>query len=240
MFCRKIELEGSLPSPRAAHSANIIGNKLYIFGGWNGFSAFNDVFAMDLETYTWSEILSSGTLPIPRNNHRTATYGNKIYVHGGHDGNKWLDDLFIFDTAESNWIKVNISGYKPSARACHSLNRIKKKLYMFGGFNGICSFNEMEVFDIETVTWSQLKELRGTPPIARDAHAMVTSKNFLYLFGGHDGIRHLNDLHRFDTVNHVWTEIKYEDKLPNGLRGHSANCLGNSLYIFGGYDGKMR
>ena len=34
MFCRKIELEGSLPSPRAAHSANIIGKKLYIFGGW--------------------------------------------------------------------------------------------------------------------------------------------------------------------------------------------------------------
>jgi N-acetylneuraminic acid mutarotase len=85
---------------------------------------------MDLETYTWSEIVITGTVPIPRNNHRTATYGNKIYVQGGHDGSKWLDDLFIFDTSTCNWNKVNITGYKPSARACHSLNRIKKKLYM--------------------------------------------------------------------------------------------------------------
>ena len=241
MFCTKIELEGNLPSPRAAHSANIIGSKLYIFGGWNGFSAFNDVFAMDLENYTWSEILCTGNLPISRNNHRTATYKHKIYVHGGHDGTKWLDDLFVFDTVKSNWRKVPIvNAYSPTARACHSLNRIKKKLYMFGGFNGMQSFNEIEVFDIEKTKWTQLKEIKGNSPIARDAHAMVSNKDVLYLFGGHDGIRHLNDLHQFDTLTSTWTEIKYKDKLPNGLRGHSANCIGSSLYIFGGYDGEMR
>lgn len=240
MFCQKIDCTGSLPSPRAAHSANIVQNKLFIFGGWNGFSAFNDVFAMNLNSYTWAEILAKGTLPIPRNNHRTASYGHKIYIHGGHDGNKWLDDLFVFDTVKSHWYQVDVCGYKPSARACHSLNRINKKLYMFGGFNGICSFNDIEVFDIETMTWEQLGDVMGQLPIARDAHAMVNNKKCLYLFGGHDGIRHLNDLHEFNTVTMTWTEIKYEDKLPNGLRGHSANCLGNSLYIFGGYDGKMR
>jgi hypothetical protein len=57
----------------------------------------------------------------------------------------------------------------------------------------------MELFDIESISWTQLKDVKGTPPIARDAHAMVTSKTLLYLFGGHDGVRHLNDLHRFDT-----------------------------------------
>jgi len=110
---------------------------------------------------------------------------------------------------------------------------------MFGGFNGVCSFNDIEVFEVDSTTWHQLKVL-GTPPIARDAHAMVTSKNNLYLFGGHDGVRHLNDLHEFDSVAKTWTEIKYRDSLPSGLRGHSANCIGSSLYIFGGYDGKMR
>jgi len=82
---------------------------------------------------------------------------------------------------------------------------------MFGGFNGVCSckylkfiesnllVNDMEVFDIESISWMQLKDVKGNPPIARDAHAMVTSKSYLYLFGGHDGVRHLNDLHKFDT-----------------------------------------
>ena len=212
----------------------MINKKLYIFGGWNGFSAFNDVYSLDLETYIWSEIMTKGILPIPRNNHRTATYMNKIYIHGGHDGDKWLDDLFIFDAPKSMWVKVNIYGYQPSARACHSVNRIGKKLFMFGGFDGVHSFNDIEIFDIESATWMQLKEYFGTPPIARDAHTMVASKQCLYLFGGHDGVNHLNDLHEFNTVSNTWTEIKYEDKLPNGLRGHSANCIGNSLYIFGG------
>lgn len=84
------------------------------------------------------------------------------------------------------------------------------------------------------------KEYFGCPPIARDAHTTVASKNSLFLFGGHDGINHLNDLHEFNTVSNTWSEIKYEDKLLNGLRGHSANCIGNSLYIFGGYDGKNK
>ena len=60
---------------------------------------------------------------------------------------------------------------------------------MFGGFNGVCSFNDIEVFEIDNTSWHQLK-VSGTPPIARDAHAMVTSKSNLYLFGGHDGVRH--------------------------------------------------
>lgn len=240
MFCQRITTSGSQPTPRAAHSANVISKKLYIFGGWNGFSAFNDVYSLDLETYIWSEIMTKGILPIPRNNHRTATYMSKIYIHGGHDGDKWLDDLFIFDAPKSMWIKVNIYGYQPSARACHSVNRIGKMLYMFGGFDGVHSFNDIEIFDIESATWTQLKEYFGTPPIARDAHTMVASKSCLYLFGGHDGVNHLNDLHEFNTIQNTWTEIKYEDKLPNGLRGHSANCIGNSLYIFGGYDGKNK
>lgn len=69
---------------------------------------------------------------------------------------------------------------------------------------------------------------------------MVVSKHCLYLFGGHDGVKHLNDLHEFNTATNAWAEIRYDDKLPNGLRGHSANCIGNSLYIFGGYDGKNK
>lgn len=240
MFWEKITASGSHPNPRAAHSANVVNHKLYVFGGWNGFGAFNDVYSLDLDSYVWSEIMAKGSLPIARNNHRTATFQNKIYVHGGHDGEKWLGDMFHFDTAKSMWIKVNVYDYQPSARACHSLNRIDKKLYMFGGFDGNHSFNDIEVFDIEGGGWMQLKEYFGIPPIARDAHTMVTSKHCLYLFGGHDGVNHLNDLHEFNTLTNTWTDIKYEDKLPNGLRGHSANCIGQNLYIFGGHDGKSK
>jgi hypothetical protein len=35
---------GSPPPPRAAHTANIVGQKLYIFGGNNGSIRLNDLY----------------------------------------------------------------------------------------------------------------------------------------------------------------------------------------------------
>lgn len=34
---------------RAAHSCDKVGNNLYIFGGWNGKKALNDLYVLDLD-----------------------------------------------------------------------------------------------------------------------------------------------------------------------------------------------
>ena len=39
--------------PRAAHSCELIGNKLYVFGGWNGKKALNDMYVLNLENLQW-------------------------------------------------------------------------------------------------------------------------------------------------------------------------------------------
>ena len=38
---------------RAAHSCDKVGNSLYIFGGWNGKKALNDLYVLDLDKLTW-------------------------------------------------------------------------------------------------------------------------------------------------------------------------------------------
>ena len=38
---------------RAAHSCDKVGNSLYIFGGWNGKKALNDLYALDLDRLIW-------------------------------------------------------------------------------------------------------------------------------------------------------------------------------------------
>ena len=72
---------------RAAHSCDKVGNNLYIFGGWNGKKALNDLYILDLDKYIWSEPETFGPTPACRNNHTTAVHLDKIYFHGGHDGN---------------------------------------------------------------------------------------------------------------------------------------------------------
>ena len=76
------------PSCRAAHSCDKVSNNLYIFGGWNGKKALNDLYVLDLDNLVCrSEPETFGQKPACRNNHTTAVYGDKIYFHGGHDGN---------------------------------------------------------------------------------------------------------------------------------------------------------
>lgn len=43
-----------VPGPRAAHSCNLIGNKLFVFGGWNGKKGLNDLNVLNVDTMEWS------------------------------------------------------------------------------------------------------------------------------------------------------------------------------------------
>jgi len=45
---------------RAAHSCDKCGNNLYIFGGWNGKQALNDLYLLDIEKLEWSEPETEG------------------------------------------------------------------------------------------------------------------------------------------------------------------------------------
>ncbi len=216
-----------------------MGKYLYLFGGWDGKMALNDLSILNIETMAWSQPETMGTTPCRRNNHTTAVVGTRIFVHGGHDGTQWLDDLHVLNTDSLTWYSPTVSGVPPSARACHTLSRVGGKLYMFGGYDGERCFNTIEVLDIETMTWIK-PAISGSVPLARNAHTITVIGTKLYLFGGHSGNKHLTDLHIFDTQNLTWSEVATLGTPPKGLRGHTANLIGTKIFIFGGYDGRGR
>lgn len=238
----------SCPGPRAAHSCDIVDGRLYVFGGWNGKRALNDLHVLDVSSSVWTEVVPNTGAPSARNNHITAVVDQRLLVHGGHDGNKWVADMYILDTTAAaasgsyeslSWIRAQTSGTAPSARACHTLTRLQHKLYMFGGYDGTKCFNDMDIIDLETMTWMQ-PALAGTLPQARNAHTMTLIGTKLYLFGGHSGNKHLTDLHIFDTQKLQWSQTEILGTPPPGLRGHTANLIGHKIFLFGGYDGKGR
>eukprot|EP00392_Amoebophrya_sp_AT5.2_P017105 g17421.t1 len=235
----------SCPGPRAAHSCDVIDMKLYVFGGWNGKKALNDLNILSVQANIWTEVLPNTDAPSARNNHSTAVVDQKLMVHGGHDGNKWLADMYVLDTnvdgmyEKLKWKQANTSGNPPAARACHTLTRLGWKLYMFGGYDGAKCFNDMDILDLETLTWMH-PTLTGTLPQARNAHTMTVIGAHLYLFGGHSGNKHLTDLHIFDTTKLQWSQPEILGTPPPGLRGHTATLIGHKILLFGGYDGKGR
>jgi len=230
-----------VPGPRAAHSCNLVGTRLYVFGGWNGKKGLNDLHVLDTETMEWSSPTVTGTAPTTRNNHATFVVGTKLYVHGGHDGSKWLADLHMLDTAteEHRWSIPVVAGKPPSARACHTTTRLGRKLYMFGGYDGSKCFNDLDVLDLDTMTWIQPR-VSGQLPQARNAQTVTVVGKRLFLFGGHSGNKHLRDLNVLDTETMTWTQPEASGVPPPGLRGHTANLIGQKVFLFGGYDGRGR
>lgn len=229
----------NVPGPRAAHSCNLVGNKLYVFGGWNGKKGLNDLHVLDVDAMEWSCPAVSGTPPTTRNNHATFVVGTKLYLHGGHDGSKWLADLHVLDTEEENWSIPAVAGTPPSARACHTTTRLGRKLYMFGGYDGSKCFNDLDLLDLDTMTWIQPR-VSGTLPQARNAQTVTVVGKRLFLFGGHSGNKHLRDLNVLDTETMTWTQPDVSGAPPPGLRGHTANLIGHKIFLFGGYDGRGR
>ncbi|KAK9476787.1 hypothetical protein V1514DRAFT_284491 [Lipomyces japonicus] len=75
------EVRGLLPEGRSRHSACLseCTNRLYFSGGHQGQLVFDDIFCLDLETWTWSDRKQC----VARYDHATTVFDDKIWVFGG-------------------------------------------------------------------------------------------------------------------------------------------------------------
>lgn len=107
------ETTGNKPSPRAWHTATVIGKNIVVVGGTAGRLLFyNDVYVLDTEKMHWYKIEVQGEQPAPRCSHSTSLHGSKLIVFGGITSLSAtvdrkitpLGDLFILETglSESN------------------------------------------------------------------------------------------------------------------------------------------
>jgi N-acetylneuraminic acid mutarotase len=82
----------------------------------------------------------------------------------------------------------------------------------------------------------------GTVPPPRESHSITAIGAKLYVFGGFDGARVLNDLYVFDTHAGLWSQLVHTGISPAARAGHSATALGTPahLVVFGGANSSRR
>ena len=126
---------------------------------------------------------------------------------------------------------------------------VGKKLVIFGGGDGPAYYNDVYVLDTINFRWSKPRILSDRLPSKRRAHTACLYKSGIYVFGGGDGIRALNDIWRLDASDMnkmTWkmingpssTSTSGKDVSKPKARGyHTANMVGSKLIIFGGSDG---
>ncbi|KAI8393341.1 uncharacterized protein BYT42DRAFT_487417 [Radiomyces spectabilis] len=227
MYWSRAITYGRGPSrPLRAHTANLIGEQLYVFGGCDIKSCFNSLYILDMDTLTWSKPRVSGQIPPPCRAHSCTVVdkdlasgkrSTHLYVFGGGDGPNYFNDLYI----------LNIGMYETT-----------KPLSVAEAFETVF-ISHYSTISVDTLTWSK-PPMEGTIPSPRRAHATCLWNDKIIVVGGGDGARALADVHALDISDpaHLrWTQLKPSGTPPIARGYHTSNLVKDKLIVYGGSDG---
>lgn len=189
---------GPRPSGRYGHTLNILGSKIYIFGGQVEGFFFNDLVAFDLNslqsaTSGWEILIpntkegtvsSQGPSPPARTNHSIVTWNDKLYLFGGTDGLNWFNDVWTYDPRTNSWTELDCIGYIPVAREGHAAALVNDTMYIFGGRTreGV-DLGDLAAFRISSRRWYMFQNM-GLSPSARSGHSMTAFGKHVVVLAG--------------------------------------------------------
>jgi len=209
-------------------------------GGSGNYTLYNDLWAFDFATKTWSELHpGTGLAPRPRFTAglaHNASSGNIFVMGGGLNENALAadpaTDLWAFDG--STWTEIPTTGSPPSMRLwmAYAYDTSRNRIVAFGGQRGdfvSASLRDLYALDLSTGAWSQLDAGFSSGPEGRFSATMTydATRDRYLLFGGHGDPGVVNDLWAYDPNGGGWAVLSRGDTWGSPGLG----CLGNEREI---------
>ncbi|KFQ26891.1 Host cell factor 2, partial [Merops nubicus] len=183
--------------------------------------------------------------------------GTRILVFGGMvEYGRYSNDLYELQASRWLWKKVKpqapSTGLPPCPRLGHSFSLYGNKCYLFGGLANesedsnnnvpryLNDFYELELQHGSGVVGWSIPVTKGILPSPRESHTAIVycrkdlGSPKMYIFGGMCGCR-LNDLWELDIETMTWSRPETKGTVPLPRSLHTANVIGNKMYVFGGW-----
>uniref|UniRef100_A0A8C4YDU2 Host cell factor 1 n=1 Tax=Gopherus evgoodei TaxID=1825980 RepID=A0A8C4YDU2_9SAUR len=233
---------GPVPRSRHGHRAVAIRELVIIFGGGNEGIA-DELHVYNTATNQWFLPAVRGDIPPGCAAHGFVCDGTRILVFGGMvEYGRYSNDLYELQASRWLWKKVKPQppsiGSLPCPRLGHSFSLYGNKCYLFGGLanesedsnNNIPRYlNDFYELELQhgsgVVGWS----IPMTKGILKDL-----GNPKMYIFGGMCGCR-LNDLWELNIETMTWSRPETKGMVPLPRSLHTANVIGNKMYVFGGW-----
>jgi N-acetylneuraminic acid mutarotase len=227
----------SAPTKRTEVAAAMLGNKIYVVGGFEK-PSLNNVVNLSitpvLEEYDPSTDRWTNKAPMPVGLHHVgiAVTGGRMYVVGGYKQSGlsvWgpVATVYAYDPGTDSWAE---RAPLPTARGALSVAVHDGRLYAIGGYEGKANSAAVEVYDPVRDVWAARAQL----PTARDHLASATASGKVYAIGGRlkgDYHRNLSVMEVYDPGADRWSRAA---DLPTARSGITAAEVGGRIYVFGG------
>ena len=212
---RAVPPTATTPCARRAHSADVVGHHMVVFGGFSGDACLNDVHCLNLRTMEWSEVVVSGSptdRPCSRGGHSTGVHDGRVHVFGGWDtsltyhSDLWTADI-DFATMRGTWRRVDSSaGEVPEGRVGHRSLVHRDNLVVFGGY-GTRYYADTFVFNLTEGVWRRVVSPNGLCPEPRTYHSLVLEGDRVFLLGGSDEVTVMSGGWMLDCNTWTWTTV---------------------------------
>ena len=245
------------PKEREGHTATVVGQRIFIFGGtWTDEEDttiyMNDLHVLDVRTLTWSLPNTSGCPPIEREGHTASAVETRLFIFGGtwvdcEDQSHYLNDLHLLDveTMPMGWSVGVCSGEPPSQREGHTSSVVGAQIVVFGGAgldveDRPVNLNDLHILDTERMAWSR-PVVSGRVPQERRYHSASVVDQRLLVFGGqyYDAATDLhlecdNSLCIFDAETLAWATVAVDSHSPLRRACHAAGVVSKHVFLIGG------
>lgn len=141
----RLVIEGSCsPGVRAGHATVSIDCKVYIIGGVGDRAYYNDVWMLDTNTCSWTQLDVGGQQPQGRFSHSAVLADSDIAIYGGcGEDERPLDELIILHLgAEHPNGRYNVSMCKIFGKQCNNQERRRPNTYLRRGGDHVVSMLE--------------------------------------------------------------------------------------------------
>ncbi|MGH7741958.1 MAG: Kelch repeat-containing protein, partial [Candidatus Eiseniibacteriota bacterium] len=183
---------GTPPSARSylASIYDSVRGRMLVFGGSNGSSYYNDVWALTLAGGTaWSQLSPIGLPPTARVSH-TAVYDaamDRMVVFDGLSSvSGYLGDVYALSLASPTWTQLSASGTAPIARGAQTAiyDTTGHRMVVFGGSSSAGILNDVWTLSLAgSPAWTHLSAVTPLPRLAPTS-IFDAPRNRMLVFAG--------------------------------------------------------
>jgi len=215
---QRVEPMGDGPSARFGHVAVwLVGVGLVIWSGQAGSDFFNDLWALDPVSETWTRLPDGGAVPAAR-------YGScgaigpddRLWISHGFAHSGRFDDTRAYDFGAGQWTDIVPTGERPIKRCLHDCLWTPDGRFLLyaGQTDAEPALGDLWSLDPVSATWTRQPQ---PEPEARQLYAVASLGATAFVFGGADEERHpLDSLFLLDLDDASWREAQPEGASPAG------------------------